>query len=198
MNLGPVTITPAALLAMAAAWWSDSENVFPLFLIAASVHELAHLFAAKLCERSYLTGTTLTIDFLCAEISTGYMEPKHEAICVLAGPAANLLLFFTIMLISCHNETLLVLGGISLILGIYNLLPMVFLDGGRLLRLGLDAVCQDSESTAFAVSLATSAGLCTLGLAFCFFFGCGYGLFALSMTLLIKHLGCKSAPYTLK
>ena len=102
------------------------------------------------------------------------------------------------MLLPCPGETLLVLGGISLILGVYNLLPMVFLDGGRLLRLGLDAVCKDSEITAFAVSLATSAGLCALGLAFCFLFDCGYGLFVLSLTLLIKHLGCKSEVYTLE
>ena len=198
MKLGAVTITPAALLAMAAAWWLDSENVFPLFLIAASVHELAHLFAAKLCSPGYLSGATLTVDFLCAEISTGYMEPKHEAVCVLAGPAANLLLFFAIMLLPCPGENLLVMGGISLILGIFNLLPMVFLDGGRLLRLLLDAVCVDSENISFAVSLAVSAGLCALGLAFCFLFGCGYGLFALSVTLLVKHFGCKTASNTLK
>lgn len=187
MKLGPVTITPAALLTISAAWWLDSENIFPLFLIAASVHELAHLFAAMLCGTGYLSGTTLTIDFLCAEISTGYMDPKHEAFCVLAGPVSNLLLFFTVMLLPSPGENLLVLGGISLVLGIYNLLPMVFLDGGRLLRLVLDEVCVDSENISFAVSLAISAGLCTLGLAFCFFFGTGYGLFALSLTLLVKH-----------
>lgn len=198
MRLGPVTVTPAAMLAMATVLWLDNENVFPLFLIAASVHELAHLFAVFVCGRGYFAGTTMTVDFLCAEMSTGYMEPKHEAICVLAGPAANLLLFFVIMLLPCPGENFWVLGGISLILGIYNLLPMVFLDGGRLLRLGLDLVCKDSENTAFAVSLAVSAGLCAVSLAICFFFGAGYGLFALSLTLLVKHLGCKTVPNTLK
>ena len=183
---------------MSAVWWLDSENIFPFFLIAASVHELFHLFAIFVCNRGYLDGVSLTVDFLCAEISTGYLPPLHEAICVLAGPLANLLLFFAVMLLPCPAENLLVLGGISLILGIYNLLPIVFLDGGRLLRLLLDTLCTRGADISFAISLVSSAALCALGLVFCFLFRCGYGLFALSLTLMIKHLGCKSAANTLK
>lgn len=198
MKLGPVAITPAAILAFAVFLWLDTENVFPLFLIAASVHELAHLSAALLCSRHYLANTTLKIDFLSAEISTGYMEPKHEAFCLLAGPAANFLLYFLALLLPYTNESILVLAGISLILGAFNLMPIVFLDGGRLLRLGLERKFANSDELSFAVSLAAAAALCSLSLMLCYFSGSGYGIFALSMTLLVKHLGCKSSDNTLK
>lgn len=198
MKLGPITITHSAIFALAAVWWLDNENIFPLFFIAASLHELAHLLAVRLMGKSYMAGSELRIDFLSAELITGYMPPVQEAICLIAGPAANLGLYLAIMLLPRFNTALAVLGGISLVLGVYNLLPVVFLDGGRLLRLFLDRLRADAGSVAFAISLAVSAGLCACGLIVCYLFRCGYGLFALSMTLLVKHLGCKSSVNTLK
>ena len=133
-------------------------------LAAALWHELCHIFAVRLCGGSVHSmnvgdsGTVLE----CRAMTAG-----KELICVLAGPLGSILLlclvtwFPRLALCGCFH-------------GLYNLIPVYPLDGGRALRTasyaifrqkGADTICLVVERTAFVL-------LCCIAL---------YGAFELKM-----------------
>lgn len=91
---------------------------------AAFVHELGHYLAVRLLGGQVLGGS---ICFRGARMETLPMSAGRELIAVLAGPAASLLLLFLIRIF----PRVAICG---LIQGIYNLLPIYPLDGGKALR----------------------------------------------------------------
>ncbi len=123
-----------ALFVLALAYFDTAGLFFPYFS-AAALHEGGHLLALW-GLRGQLQRVTL--GFGDVQIRTAPLPPGTEALCALAGPAANLL---------CAGLFLRILpefAGVSLALGAFNLLPIFPLDGGRLLRLALrstGAVC---------------------------------------------------------
>ena len=68
------------------------------------------------------------------------VRPAVQALVLLAGPAANLLSAWVCFRITAERMQLswLLFGGVSLLLGLFNLLPLGFLDGGRLFSLVLE------------------------------------------------------------
>ncbi len=119
------------LLALALSAAFCSSRWLALLWLAAGVHEMGHLLAARLlgvrvkrvCFR--LSGMELQLDG--RRLSYG-----QEALLALAGPGANLLL----CLLTALRPSLwrMLLCGCSLALGGFNLLPALPLDGGRALR----------------------------------------------------------------
>ena len=99
----------------------------------------------------------VTLGFGDVQIRTAPLPPGAEALCALAGPAANLL---------CAGLFLRILpefAGVSLALGAFNLLPIFPLDGGRLLRLALRSTRAARQWELF-VGLLCCAALLALGL----------------------------------
>ena len=62
-----------------------------------------------------------------ASIETGYMTPAAELLCAAAGPIGSISMLLTI-------RKFPILGLLGLAQGIFNLLPIYPLDGGRILR----------------------------------------------------------------
>lgn len=96
---------------------------FAAAVAAAGIHEAGHLLAIRLLgadARKIQVGPT------GAKIHTSFSEPWRELLCAAAGPAASLLL----VLAAKPFPRIALCGFVQ---GLYNLLPIYPLDGGRML-----------------------------------------------------------------
>lgn len=101
------------------------------FLSAALLHELGHYTALRLMKGSV---KVLTITPLGAEMTVeGQLSYPKELLLAAAGPMVNLLLAVGLSHLGSRWELCYLFGGVHLVLGIFNLLPILPLDGGMLL-----------------------------------------------------------------
>lgn len=149
-------VSPGFLLLLGVLYWLD-EGVGLLFwgLLACAVHELGHVAAALAfggrAER-------LTLTAVGAELTFSYWTPLtygQDSLVALTGPAANLLLGGLFFALNRHLPAVLSLG-----VGTFNLLPILPLDGGRVLY-GLLA---DKLDTDWADRFLTATAGCLVGL----------------------------------
>lgn len=94
------------------------------WLFAVTFHEIGHLMALRLC---HIRIDGIRIGFLGAEISTASLTPLQELLCAGAGPLCS---FSLLLAVSDYPAAAM----IGLVQGIFNLLPIYPLDGGRMLR----------------------------------------------------------------
>ncbi len=142
--------SPGFLLLLGALYWLDEGvGLLPWGLLACVVHELGHVAAAR-CFGGKVEQLSLTA--VGAELSFSYRAPLtygRDSLVALAGPGANLLLGGLFYWQGRHLPAVLSLG-----LGVFNLLPILPLDGGRvlysLLAERLDPDWADRLLTAFA------------------------------------------------
>ena len=148
--------SPGFLLLLGTLYWLD-EGVGLLIwgLLACVVHELGHVAAAlALGGRA----RRLSLTAVGAELSFSYRTPLtyvQDSLVALAGPAANLLLGGLFFALDRQLSAMLSLG-----IGAFNLLPILPLDGGRVLY-GLLADKLDPD---WADRLLTAAAGCLVGL----------------------------------
>ena len=121
--------------------WSIGVITSILFFVSVLLHELAHSFVAR---ARGLPVHDITL-FIFGGVSQLEEEPQTAAtefIMALVGPLTSIILgacFGTVGLAASRvNEPLAALGtylgGINIVLGIFNLIPGFPLDGGRVLR----------------------------------------------------------------
>ena len=133
--------------------WAFLILTLPLkFLLAAAtaalVHESFHAAAVRLCGGRIL-GLTLGAGGMVMEVS--FMGAGRELACALAGPMGSLLL-------ACLPLNCLALCG--LVQGSFNLLPLMPLDGGRVLGCLLElSVPRHRRRIEGAVSMLTWCAL---------------------------------------
>ena len=127
MRLGMVEISRGFFLLLAWMNYLDQSFLVPMAVLACGTHELGHVIAIRLFGET-VTGIRLTA--IGAELTLpralGYWQ---EGACALAGPGVNLLL----ALICCGLDRWTVFAELNLVLGLFNLMPVGRLDGGRAL-----------------------------------------------------------------
>ena len=149
-------VSPSFLLLLGALYWLDEGvELLPWGLLACAVHELGHIAAALAFGGR---ADRLSLTAVGAELTFSYRAPLtygQDSLVALAGPAANLLLGGLFFALHRNLPTVLSLG-----VGAFNLLPILPLDGGRVLY-GLLADKLDPD---WADRLLTAVAGCLVGL----------------------------------
>jgi len=168
----------SAAAALTAALIIDGSGSIALCMMAAALHELGHLIMMR-CFCVKITGISLRL--FDARIEAAPASSFTADICIaLGGPVMNLVLAgcsFFLSRVFCYA---------NLALGIFNLMPIMSLDGGRVLYLVLSR--RFSPRTCAAVLKFTSfvilLPLLTAGITILFRSGYNYSLLAVSLYLL--------------
>lgn len=150
-----IEASPGFLLLLGVLFWLDEGmGLLSWGLLACLVHEVGHVAAAMACG-GWVERLSLTV--VGAELTFSYRAPLsygRDSLIALAGPAANLLLGGTFFVLHWHLPAAMSLG-----IGVFNLLPILPLDGGRVLY-GLLADRLDPD---WADRLLTAAAGCLVG-----------------------------------
>ena len=118
-------LTPGFPAFLAAVWYFDSCGIFWPFLAAMTVHELAHAAVLLLLGGGI---ESVRLSFAQVELRTGLLSDRSELWSTAAGPGINLLCGWL------FRRWMPAFAAVSLLLALFNLLPVWPLDGGRLLR----------------------------------------------------------------
>ena len=118
------------------AWFGLVNGWRPLgnLLGAAAVHELGHCLALR-CLGTAWKSLRIGVFGAVLETNDSRLSYGGELICVLAGPAANLLCAAVCAAVGRGRWD--AAAGANLVLCIFNLLPLRPLDGGRALHLAV-------------------------------------------------------------
>ena len=161
-------ISPTAVLLLAVFALVAPPVCLAAVLLAAICHEAGHYVALRLCG-GRLAGVSVSAFGAQMRIRDRYrLSYGRESLCVLAGPLVNGTLSWLLGLAGAWREELYIFAGAQLILGVFNLLPLWALDGGRLLWIALawltdpflaDKVCRVVTAALLLALAALGMGL---------------------------------------
>ncbi len=158
-------ISPAAVAALCVLFYLDAGGLFLPFLAACAAHEAAHVLCVRACGGSI---TRFEIRLGGAQLCAEQLTARAQLLSTLAGPAASLLLGAATLRLWPR------LAILSLLLGLFNLLPLPALDGGQALQL-LHGEGRSTRVIRWAVLSALCSGALALA---CTGFGLAPVLFA--------------------
>lgn len=169
-------------------------------VLAAVFHEVGHLAVLRLfsAEEGRLLFHASGLEWRREE--RRLLSYPQELLSVLAGPAMNILWAAALARIATEEswETGILLAGAQLMLGLFNLLPILPLDGGRAAELLLAWLVEPffAYRVMRIMSLAVSTAFLLFALALLFAGGRGFLLFAAAMLffLVLRELGLVKTP----
>ncbi len=105
-------------------------------LVVLLIHEFGHFFAMKAFNYSNVKLFVLPLLGAYVTGKKSLISQRQMTIVILAGPLPGMIIGFCLLLSTIYypNERIEMLGNIFFILNLFNLLPFVPLDGGRLLE----------------------------------------------------------------
>lgn len=150
-------ISAGGVLLLAALYFFLTVDELIALLLAAAVHEAGHILAIRLTG-----GQTfgITVGVTGAVITRSAPEGRaREAVCAISGPLSGLAYAVAAALLSSliESEMLTLSSGMSMVLTVFNTLPVLPLDGGRAIA------CIIGYRPACAVSLVTASCVLLLG-----------------------------------
>ena len=142
-------LSGGAALLFALAYFLDNEGLIAAMLPAIVIHELGHVFALK---RFHARIRRVRIGVFGIELNySGALAPSELVIVALAGPAAGLI--YTLPAVKAGGGYFSLSGSISAFLSVFNLLPILPLDGGRIVESLAGRKCAEVISLAGAIFL---------------------------------------------
>ena len=145
-------IRAEAVLAFALIYFFDGSGIVSAAVPAVLVHELGHCLALWLCGR-HLRRVTVSLSGIELDYS-GVLEGIEAVLCIAAGPAFGLLYALAVSVIGGRFAELS--GALSFALTAFNLLPVLPLDGGRLLSALTNSVLAGIVSRGMSIFLLLS------------------------------------------
>lgn len=105
-------------------------------LVALLIHEFGHFFAMKAFNYSNVKLFVLPLLGAYVTGKKSIISQRQMSVVILAGPLPGIVIGFCLLVSTLFfpNERIEMLGNIFFILNLFNLLPFVPLDGGRLLE----------------------------------------------------------------
>ena len=126
-----IQVSPSAPLLLALFVMLSSPLLLSALLLAALCHELGHY---GMLRRLRARISAVRITALGAEMQVaGRLSYGGELLAAAAGPVTNLLLALPLAYGGRQWEVLYLFAGAQLVLGVFNLLPILPLDGGSVL-----------------------------------------------------------------
>lgn len=165
MNKGRLSISPGAIVLGALLYCTASFSELAAILPPVIVHELGHIVALRLYGQR-VRRITADMRGLCIEYG-GLDTPLGQAVSAFAGPAAGLAYAFAASYFAARtgNEVLTLSAGVSLLLSLFNLLPIIPLDGGHIFSVIAAELLGGNRGAALTktLSLALSTALLMAG-----------------------------------
>lgn len=126
-------ISPGAVLVFALFYFFDSSGLVAALLPAVLVHEAGHAFVLHL---GGVQLRRLSVGLLGLEMDYwGRLDGLFGAVAIAAGPLLGAV--YALLTAFTRSEFLQLSGSASLLLSAFNLLPVLPLDGGRLVALAI-------------------------------------------------------------
>ena len=167
-----ISISVFSFAALFLFFYSQGFTYALILLASAALHEFAHLFF--LCRfGTEITSISVFPFGIDIRADTSLLSYKKELICTLAGSFSNLIFaFFSYLLLLLSPSPVLMFFALSnLFLGLINLIPLSFFDGGKAIRL----ILYDNFDidTAFYLHKATDILASAIFLFLCLFAAAG-------------------------
>lgn len=130
-----------AVIAVVLLWQGSSADKLLVILLSCVIHELGHIFAMCLCSVppqkviAYGGGIKIYPD------KTKMISDYQDILILAAGCLVNLVI--ACLSLGCKHE-LTYFSSANLFLGLFNLMPLKYFDGGRILSIALN----DSKAVA--------------------------------------------------
>lgn len=192
LTIGKVSVSYGFVLFFCALIYLDTDNILPLMILSALAHEMGHYVPVRL-----FGGRIASIRLTAAGAEmrmTGRSKMTYfqELVCVLSGGLVSLVLGFAASVCSgiLNWQTGFVFAGINLAFGLFNLLPVAPLDGGRALGLICEYLwgAEAADRVVFVVSLVFSFTAAVLGLILLIYYQGGASLLFAAVWLLAANI----------
>lgn len=151
-----MNISPGFLVLTAFIYYAGGGGALTAFFSAALAHELGHL-AAMWALGAEISRVRITFGGPVLEYG-GAFSGRQELCVLAAGPLGGML--FGLLCFSLHTEYFTYVGAIALLATLFNLLPVVPMDGGRLMQILLEEVMPETHA---AVVMRLMGNLCAVG-----------------------------------
>lgn len=158
-----LTVHPSFFFCLAWIVFTESSFVLLGIIVSVFLHECGHIFVYS---RAHVVIDEIHLQPFGVRITVrneALIRPCTQLICALAGPFVNLICVLIIRLISeiTHlPDWVWVFCLSNLFLGIFNLLPIMPLDGSRILAVLLAAVFHEYVSQIVCAWISLIVGVC--------------------------------------
>ncbi len=152
IKIGKAEIHIWFILLFSAGLFFDFFEALVIAYSITAVHELAHIFVAKMC-RVEVDGVEILPFGITMRLAKNCITNTYDEIKIaLAGPLSNFLIAYFVygFYDGMYREYVITA---SLAMGIFNLLPALPLDGGRILRAFMVKKIGHIRATSFAISV---------------------------------------------